>query len=688
MRDLMASSQGSEVPAPANSCGPACKPGESSLFSADEMSQRWRLRRNLRYLAAAAVLCAANGLLFQFGGTGTTRAVAMAIALACVCLGYPLVLSSYRALLRRQLNSEVFITLAMVTVLAIQHWWYASWVVTVMWLGDGLTAWMGLRARSSVEALLKQVLLPRQARVMTADDDTVLVPVESVAVGQVALVQPGETIPVDGRVVSGETAVDQSMLTGESVPVDAGIGDAVYAGTHNLLGTIRVRTETVSEENTVAQIATMMRRAQAQQIPVPRAVDRFIRWFFPLALLGGVVAFAVTGDPSRMAAILLVLAPCAFSAATPLALVATIGNAARYGIIIQNGPVIEALPRARVALLDKTGTLTTSAPVLTVIEPLGIGEDELLALAAAAESAIPSHPLARAVLDAAAGRGLRVRDPRTAEVTGGSGVTASCDGRRVAVGNARFMGRAGLAVPASLEDQARQLRDEGCTLAYVAVDGKVSGFLGFLALPRPAAQSVVDGLRRAGLASIVMLTGDHSRAAEAVAGRLGLEVVSEASPQDKLDEVVRRKEALKQGRHAVLMVGDGINDAGALAAADIGIAMGTTGADVAASAADIVIQGDRLSRVLTAAKIARHGLRMIRVNIAFAFLFNVIGLGLASSGLITPAQGQVIGLASFFSVVFNSVGILAYRPRVIGDLTAPAARQDTEAQRRIAVMAS
>lgn len=675
----MASPGSCAAPAPSDSRGPACDPSESNLFAADEIGQRGKLRRNLRYLAATAVLCAANGLMFLFGVKGIAETAATAIALAGVVLGYPLIPPSCKALRRRQLNSEVFIVLALVTVLAIQHWWYASWVVTVMWLGDTLTAWVGLRARSAVEAQLRQVLGPRRARVILPDDDTALVPVESVAVGQIVLVRPGERIPVDGRVVSGETAVDQSMLTGESVPVDTGAGDAVCAGTHNLLGTIRVRTETVAGENTVAQIATMMRRAQEQQIPHPRTVDRFIRWFFPLALLGGVVIFAVTGDPHRMAAIFLVLAPCAFSAATPLALVATIGNAARYGVMIKNGSVIEALPRARVALLDKTGTLTTSAPVLALIESPGSGEDELLALAAVAESAIGSHPLARAVLDAAAARGLPVREPRTAEVTGGSGVTAICDGRRVAVGNAKFMRRAGIAVPEPLEERARRLQDEGYTLSYVAADSEILGFLGFLAQPRPAARAVVDGLRRTGLASIVMLTGDHSRAADAIAGRLGLDVVSEANPQDKLAEVIRRKEALEQGRQTVLMVGDGINDAGALAAADIGIAMGTSGAEVAASAADIVIHGDRLGQVLTAAKLARHCLRMIRVNIVFAFLFNVIGLALATFGSLTPLQGQVIGMAGFFCVVFNSAGILMYRPKTVDDSAIPAVSQKVTA---------
>lgn len=648
-----------------SSCGSGVEPQADGLFGGGDLSQTRVLRRDLRFLVAAAILCATNGLLFVFGGSAATHALAIALALVGVSLGYPLAVLAAKAVRRLRFNTEVFITLAVVTVLLIHNWWYASWVVTVMWLGETLMAWAGLRARSSVEGLLK--LVPRRARVVTPSDDVILVPVEQVKVGQLVAVHPGESIPVDGVVVRGETTVDQSMLTGESLPVDVGVGEQVFAGTHNLVGAVQVRTEAVAEENTVAQIVTMMRKAQTQQIPIPRAVDTFIRWYFPLALVAGVVMFAVTGSLERMAAILLVLAPCAFSAATPLALVATIGNAARYGIMIKNGPVIEALPRAGVALLDKTGTLTTSTPMLNVIESLDGNDNQLLALAASAESVISSHPLARAVLDAAGERGLGVSDPDAAEVVSGNGVVATCDGHRVAVGNGRFMWRSALRVPVELEQLAQQRQEEGHTLAYVAVDGKIQGFFGFLAVPRPAARSVVDGLRRFGFRHVVMLTGDHSRPAAAIADRLGLEVVSEASPQAKLDEVARWKAAGGQRPNTVLMVGDGINDAGALAAADVGVAMATAGADVAASAADIVIHGDQFGRVLTAAKLARHGHRMIRLNIGFATTFNIVGITLASLGLVTPLQAQLIGMLSFFSVVFNSVFVLLYRPRTVED---------------------
>ena len=647
-------------------CGSAPALTEDGLFGAGDLSQTKVLHRNSRFLIGAATLCATNGLLFLFGGSTATRDVAIGLALLGVSLGYPLLVSAARAVRRLRFNTEVFISLAVIVVLLIHNWWYASWVVTVMWFGETLMSWAGLRARSAVEALLK--LVPRQARVVTPDEDVVLVPVDEVKVGQVVAVQPGDGIPVDGVVIRGETTVDQSMLTGESLPADVGVGEKVFAGTHNLVGAIRVRTEKAAEENTVAQIVTMMRQAQTQQIPIPRTVDRFIRWFFPLALLVAVVLFAVTGSLDRMASILLVLAPCAFSAATPLALVATIGNAARYGIVIRNGPVVEALPRATVALLDKTGTLTTSTPVLTVVETADEADAALLALAASAESAIGSHPLARSVLDAAAERGIQVRDPDTAEVVSGNGVLATCGDRQVAVGNERFMRRFEYHLSDNLRALADRRHEEGHTLAYVAVDGEIRGFLGFIAVPRATAQSVVDGLRRFGFRQLLMLTGDQSRPARAIADQLGIEVLAEASPQQKLDEVTRWK-AAQSGRRprTVVMVGDGINDAGALAAADVGIAMGAAGAEVAASAADIVIHGDRFGRVLTAAKLARHGLRMIRLNIFFAFFYNIVGVTLGSLGLITPIQAQMIGVLSFFSVVINSVLVLTYRPRTTDD---------------------
>ena len=654
------------APPPPSSCGSgAAEPQEDGLFGAGDLSQKRVLHRNLKFLAASGAFCAVSGLIYLTSTPGTLYHTSyIVVALIGVALGYPLLWNAAKSAARLQLKTEVFISFALITVLLIQSWWYASWVVVVIWLAETLMSWAGLRSRSAIEALLQ--LVPKQARVVGADGSTTLVPIEKVEVGQVVAVQPGDSMPVDGEVIRGDTTVDQSMLTGESLPVDVEVGDKVFAGTHNLVGAVRVRTTTIANENTVAQIVTMMRKAQADQIPIPKTVDRFIRWFFPLALLLGLVVFAMTGEFVRLAAILLVLAPCAFSAATPLALVSTIGNSSRYGVLVKNSQAIEALPRARVALLDKTGTLTTSTPVLDAVEAVGLPEPELLRLAATAENAVSSHPLARAVIDAAAERGIQVAEPDAAEIVTGNGVVATVSGRRVVVGNERFINRFDHVIPAELEDRARRSMHEGHTLAYVAIDGEVRGFLGFLALPRPAAREVVDGLRRYGFQHLVMLTGDQSRPAQAIADRLGIEVVSEATPEAKLHEVSRWKNDKSHGG-TVLMVGDGINDAGGLAAADVGIAMGSTGAEVAAAAADIVVHGDRFSRVLTAAKLARHGLRMIRVNIAFAFVPNTIGLVFATLGLLTPLQAQVVHMSAFFLVVFNSMAVLLYRPKVIHD---------------------
>lgn len=636
------------------------EPSENGLFGAADLSQTRLLRRNLRFLISAFTCMTTSGIIFLVAGNGVGWLVATTIAMVGLALGYPLFWAALKTIVlaRNKLTTEVFITLALIGVLVVHNYWYASWVVFILWVGETLMAWSGRRARSAVEELLN--LVPQQARLIGDGNSTDFVPVEQVKVGDVVAVYPGERIPVDGVVVSGETAVDQSMLTGESVPVDREYGDEVFAGTFNLLGAIQVRTRTVAAENTVAQIVELMRGAQRDRLPVQRTVDLFLRWFLPIVLLSCAGTFVLTGSLERVASILLVITPCAFAASTPLALVATIGNAARRGIVIKNGACIEALTRADVALLDKTGTLTTPTPVLAAVEPLADDKDDLLTLAAVAERQ-SGHPLARAVVDAALARGLTVPEPTTFQVASGHGVYAAWNGRSIAVGNERFIAREGLVVPLTLRERARRCEDEGHTLSYVAVDGSIRGYLGFLAMPRHNAHEVVTGLRRFGMRHLVMLTGDRSRPAQAIADRLGLEYLAEMAPQAKLEQVQRWK---NQGYH-VVMVGDGINDASALAAADVGIAMGgSAGAEISASAADMVIHGDRLGSVLAAARIARHGVRAIRLNIFFATFYNIVGLFLGLLNFLSPGTAVMFHAASFLSVVINSALVLRYNPKV------------------------
>ena len=641
------------------------------LFGEADLSQERLLSRNLSFFAAASVCMLSGGAIALWVHTQPWITVGQIISLIGLSLGWPMFWIAVRTVLftSSKLTTEVFITLGLIAVVYERYYWYASWIVFILWLGETLMAWTGRHARNAVGTLLK--LVPRQARLLTPDG-AVMVPVEQIGTGQVVVVRPDERIPADGVIISGETSVDESMLTGESVPADHGPGENVFAGTYNLHGTIHVRTTATVDDNTVARIVGLMRQAQQAHIPAKRTVDLFLRWFLPLVLLSAAISGFATGSMARVASILLVITPCAFSASTPLALIATVGVAARRGLIIKGGASIEALGRAKVVLLDKTGTLTSSTPVLVTIDTVGRGEEEVLALAAIAEKH-SAHPLARAVRAAAGQRGLTIDDPEHFEITSGHGVLATYAGHRLAVGSERFLRRSGISLPGPVRALAASREDTGHTLAYVLHDGAVIGVLGFLAQPRPSAAGVIAGLRKLGVRHIVMVTGDSDRPAQAVATELGISYHAQATPEAKLAEVHRWK---NRGQ-VVAMVGDGINDSVALAAADAGVAMVGAGAEVAALAADIVVYGDHLSRVLTAARLCRRGIRTIQANIFFATIYNIVGLVLALLGVVSPGTAVLFHAASFISVVLNSATVLLYNPKDISDAP-PASRQARE----------
>lgn len=643
-------------------CDVTCDSEDSAgngLFGAADLSQTRLFRRNLSFLVASAACMLTGAVIDLIFHRQPWPTVVEAVGLCGLALGYPMYWLAAKTVLfaRRKLTTEVFITLALVAVIYVGKYWYASWVVFIMWLGETLMAWAGRHARSGVEELMR--LVPRTARVSRGDAPR-QVPVEDVAIGDLVLINPGERIPVDGVIMRGDTAVDEAMITGEAVPVDRGPGDEVFAGTFNLQGAVGVRTTRAAGDNTLARIVALMRQAQADRLPVQRTVDRFLAWFLPLVIAAAALSGILTGSLERAATILLVITPCAFSASTPLALIATIGNAARRGIVIKGGSCIEACSRATVVLLDKTGTLTNSTPDLTtVMVAEGRSETEVLRLAAVAEGS-SSHPLASAVVRAAERSGMQVAASDSFELASGHGIRASWSGHAIAVGSRRFIDEAGMTIPTDLLEAARRLEGDGQTLAFVADGAVVVGVLGFSAPARPNAASVIAGLRRLGVSELVMLTGDRSAPAASVARGLGIRYRAEATPQAKVEEV----KSWRQQRSVVMMVGDGINDASALAAADVGVAMVAAGAEVAASAADVIVHGDDLASVLATARLARRGVWAIRTNVFFATAYNIVGLSLALSGVIPLTVAVLFQAASFLSVVVNSATVLHYNPRV------------------------
>ncbi|BDG61181.1 heavy metal translocating P-type ATPase [Caldinitratiruptor microaerophilus] len=528
-------------------------------------------------------------------------------------------------------------------------------ITTLIILGRLLEA---IAKGSTSEAIRKLMgLQARTARVIREGRE-IEIPIQDIVPGDVMVVRPGEKIPTDGEVVEGRSAVDESMLTGESLPVDKAPGDTVIGATVNTTGSLKVRATRVGKDTVLQQIIRMVEEAQGSKAPIQRLVDRVTGYFVPAVFWVAGVSFILWylygPEPSinraliNFVAVLIIACPCALGLATPTSIMIGTGKGAEAGILIRSGTALEMAQRLQAIVLDKTGTLTRGEPSLTDVAPApGVDPDELLRLAAGAEA--PSeHPLAQAVVRGARDRGLEVPSAEGFTAIPGHGVSARVSGRAVAIGNRRLMDELELD-PGDLPARAEALADEGKTPFYVAVDGRVSGLIAVADTVKETSAEAVQRLQHMGL-EVVMLTGDNRRTAEAVARRLGIRrVLAEVLPGDKA-ETIRKLQG--EGK-IVAMVGDGINDAPALAQADVGIAIGT-GTDVAMAAADITLMSGDLLGVPRAIALSRATMRNVRQNLFFAFVYNVIGIPVAAAGLLSPIVAGAAMALSSVSVVLNA----------------------------------
>jgi len=504
--------------------------------------------------------------------------------------------------------------------------------------------------RSARAIALLHRLLPKKAR-LRIDGQERFVAIEALEPGTVILVKPGERIPADGLVVDGQSAVDESVVTGESDPRAKAPGDAVICGSLNTAGVLEVRVTRCGEDSTLAQIVKSVQLALASKSPLERLVDRVSRVFIPAVLILAALTVLVclgrglsgTEAMLRGIAVLVIACPCALGIATPLATTAAIGAASRQGIIIRDVRVLETFRKVDLLILDKTGTVTEGDFRVRHAELDG------LELVVALES-YSEHPLAHAVGRYATEQGLPRLDATGIEVRAGRGIQGTVANRRVAVGNRRLMVEAGLSLPPEVELKARAWESEGLTVAFAAVDGTVTGALAFGDRPRPEAAAVIAELRARGV-RVVLLSGDAWATTERIAKAVGVDDwVGEVSPEEKA-EAVRRFQA--QGR-VVAMVGDGINDAPALAAADLGIAMGS-GADLAMHAAPVVLMRDSLTRITRVFRLATLTLRVLKQNLFWAFFYNTAGISLAMTGVLNPILAAGAMVLSSLSVIGNSM---------------------------------
>jgi Cu+-exporting ATPase len=519
----------------------------------------------------------------------------------------------------------------------------AAVITTLVLLGQVLELRARERTGSALRALLD--LAPKTARRVGEDGSEEEVGLERVQPGDRLRVRPGESVPVDGIVLEGHSSLDESMVTGESMPVEKVAGSAVIGGTINGTGSLIIEAERVGQDTMLARIVQMVAEAQRSRAPIQRLADRVAGYFVPAVILVAVVAFiiwALAGPPPALAyaliaavSVLIIACPCALGLATPMSIMVGVGRGAHAGVLIKNAEALERFEKVDTLVVDKTGTLTEGKPRLTeVVTAAGFDEDELLALAASLERA-SEHPLAEAVVAAAEARGLALSEPAGFASVTGKGVAGRVTAREVVLGNAAMMAERSLDT-ASLDARAEGLRGEGATALYVAIGGRAAGLIAVADPIKETTPAALRALKAEGL-EIVMLTGDNTTTAEAVARRLGIDKVeAEVLPEDK-NAVVRR---LREAGRVVAMAGDGVNDAPALAQADIGIAMGS-GTDVAIESAGVTLVKGDLTGILRARRLSRATMGNIRQNLVFAFLYNALGVPVAA-GVLFPVFGILL----------------------------------------------
>jgi len=577
------------------------------------------------------------------------------LALAAVLAGgHPIFRNVVRALRNRSVTSHALMTLGIVGAVAIGQYAAAAVIVFFMRLADFIEGYTTERAREAIKALLE--LAPETARVERAGREEEI-PAEQVGRGEVVLVKPGDRIPVDGAVIDGRAAVNQASITGESVPVEKQPGDQVFAATICERGALRIRTERVGLDTTFGQIVRLVEEAEAAKAPVQRFADRFTAYYIPVVLVVAAVTFALTGNATAAVATVLVACSCAIAMATPITVLAAVGNGARRGIIVKGGRYLEALAKVDTIVIDKTGTLTLGRPEVTDVVALGdASDDDVLALAAAVERH-SEHPLAAGIVRAVERRGLRVLDVKDFEAFPGEGIAGLIEGERVWVGTERLMARAGIGLDASLRERVARLAGEGKSVALVARGRRPLGAIALGDTLRPEVGPALDALRALGVRHLLLLSGDRPEAARAVADRLGLEFEAGVLPEGKIRAIERLQ---RQGR-VVAMIGDGVNDAPALAQADVGIAMGVAGTDAAIEAAHVALMQDDWRAVPEAVRIGRRAFRTIKQNLWFTAAYNVVGILLAATGWLPPVLAAAAQSLPDVAVMLNSARLRGAR---------------------------
>ncbi len=597
--------------------------------------------------------------------------------IAIVLCGVPIVFEAVHGLVTEfDVTADVLVAMALIAAVFVGEDFAAGEVAFIMALGGMLEQLTVAKTRAGIEKLVR--LTPQTARIVEDGQQERTVTVDQVAAGDILRILPGETVPVDGSIIRGNTTINEAVMTGEPLPVDKGEGDQVFSGTVNQLGAFDMRAEKVGEDSSLQRMIRLVQSADAGKSKIVRTVDRWAAWIVFAALAVAIACYFVTGEILRAVTVLVVFCPCSLVLSTPTAIVAAIGNATRHRFLIREGDAIERLANVSKVCFDKTGTLTFGKPSVaeTASFDPACSRDDIFAMAACAEQ-LSEHPLGKAVVESyRKSFGALPHNAENFSMLPGRGVMADVSGHKVAAGNKELLHHLGIEADADVRTKADSCLARGDSVIYVTIDGRLAGLIAMSDTMRPDAAATIAGLKECGV-SPVLLTGDHAAAAAAIASEAGIEEVHpDCLPEDKLNYIDNNEYSFEH----VCMVGDGINDSPALKRSSVGIAMGGIGSDIAIDAADIVLVNDDIHMFPHLFRLARRTMNTIRTNICFSMGLNFLAVGLAVTGILNPVTGALVHNAGSVLVVVNSIFLLTWNsagagtsPKTPASQAAPAA---------------
>jgi len=602
-------------------------------------------KRVTEFLRLSVVLIAI--LVSWLGFSPILYSFDIAAILAVIASSIPIFKSMIKSLLKRSVTAEMAMALGMLASLLIGQFLSAAVIGFFMLSADFLDEFTTEKSRTAISKLVK--MSPKTA-IIKRDDETETVNINKVQLDDVVIVKSGEMIPVDGKIVEGHAVVNQALITGESISIEKTVGNDVFAGTINQVGAIQIRVTKIGKDTTLGRIIQLVEEAETSKAPIQKIADRFASRFIPLVFVAAILTYVFTNNITNAISVIVVACPCAIALATPLAVVASIGNAARRGIIVKGGIYLEEIAKVDTLVIDKTGTLTLGTPKITEIKCYDEHcEKEVIDLAATAELH-SEHPLASAIADKAQEYGIETCEHDDCEVVPGKGVIATLKDQTIVLGNRELIQQRKLRIPKEIEEFMKEREKDGKTSLIIAHNSEICGVICVADMVRTEAQSAITELKRKSI-ELVMMTGDNPRTAKFIAQQIGInEVYAEMRPEQKVDKV---KELGRQGRK-VAMVGDGINDAPALAEASVGIAMGAAGTDIAIESADIALMTDNLGGIPEIVNIGRRTFRVIKQNLIASVIFNVVGVSLATVGILNPLMAAFAHTLPDFILFLNS----------------------------------